>query len=217
MLLTQEQKTRPPSDSEVDKLCELTVRSEDNSKITFKTLVNDPSYPRVITVFVRHFFCGFCEEYIKALSAELSPKTLESLSPPTKLVVIGCGDPALIGDYKRRTSCPYELYADPSRATYDLLDFTVTLANGHKAPGYSEKSFASTVWYSFVNNLTAGSMMLSGGKRAQNGGELVWQDGKLKYICRMKTTTDHMPVAELRKVLDEQSATAPEKDAAVVS
>ncbi|KAF2155557.1 hypothetical protein K461DRAFT_265105 [Myriangium duriaei CBS 260.36] len=199
--VTTDTKSALPSDSTVEKLNNLEVKSEDGSSVKFSSLVNDSAHPRVLTVFIRHFFCGFCESYIRALTKDLPPATLASLSPPTKLVLIGCGDPSLIASYKKRTACPYDLYADPTRATYDALGFANTLANTGK-PDYADKSFASTVWSSFTTNLMAGSKIFSGGKTSQNGGELIWVDGKLTFIYRMASTVDHMSIPDLKKQLE---------------
>ncbi|PNS14553.1 hypothetical protein CAC42_2610 [Sphaceloma murrayae] len=201
--MTPEEQSALPSEKSIEKLLSLDVKAEDGSSVNFKSLVNDPSHPRVLVVFVRHFFCGFCEEYVRALMKDVPPATLSAATPPTKLVLIGCGDSTLISDYKKRTGCAYDMYADSSRATYDSLGFAVTLANnGRKQPEYSDRSFGSVVVSSFMANLTAGvTKLFSGGKTNQNGGELVWEGGELKFIHRMAGTTDHMGLPALKQQL----------------
>ncbi|KAF2223414.1 hypothetical protein BDZ85DRAFT_318668 [Elsinoe ampelina] len=201
--MTPEQQIELPSEKNLEKLKGLEVKGEDGKAVSFKSLIEDASHPRVLTIFIRHFFCGFCEEYLKALYKDFSPPALSALNPPTKLIVIGCGDPSLIVDYKKRNNCPYEIYADPKRVTYDTLGFAVTLATGHKNIAYSDRSFASVVVSSFLTNLTAGpTKLFSGGKTAQNGGELIWVNGELKFIHRMATTTGHLGVPELKAKLE---------------
>lgn len=39
------------------------------------------------------------------------------------------------------------------------------------------------------------------GDYKQNGGEFLFQDGELKWCHRMKTTSDHAEVKELKQVL----------------
>ncbi|KAF4551758.1 Hypothetical protein D9617_12g036480 [Elsinoe fawcettii] len=201
--MTPEQQTKLPGEKDIEKLKGLEVKSEDGKAVPFKSLVEDASHPRILTVFIRHFFCGFCEEYLRVLNNELTPATLSAMTPPTKLVVIGCGDYSLIADYKKRVGITYDVYADSSRATYNTLGFAVTLATGSKQSEFTDRSFASVAFSSFLTNLTAGpSKLFSGGKTAQNGGELVWVNGELKYIHRMTTTMDHLGVAELKAKMD---------------
>ncbi|TKX22171.1 hypothetical protein C1H76_5604 [Elsinoe australis] len=200
--MTPEEQVKLPVEKDLEKLYTLDVKSADGKAVNFKSLIHDSSHPRVLTIFIRHFFCGFCEEYVRALMKDLPPKTLSGLEPSTKLIVIGCGDPSLINDYKKRTNCEFDVYADPTRATYGALGFTVTLANGGKNPEYSDRSFLSVVASSFISNLTAGpTKIFSGGKTAQNGGELVWVNGELKSIHRMTTTVDHLGIPAMKKEL----------------
>lgn len=144
----------------------------------------------------------FCEQYVSALSAALPPAHLSDLSPPTKLVVIGCGAPSLISDYAARTNCAFDIFADPDRTTYDALGFAVTLtvSNG-QAPEYASAGFLSTVWSSFVTNLSAGTRMLQGGKTAQQGGEVCWRNGEVQWINRMGSSIDHLDVPMLKERL----------------
>lgn len=221
--MTATDKTAMPNEAAISKLKALSVKAADGSPVKFDSLVNDPAHPKVVVVFIRHFFCGvslpnragiayiltihtqFCEGYVGALSEALPPAELATMDPSTKLVVIGCGEPSLIEDYKKRTSCPFDLYADPSRETYQTLDFVSTLGAG-SPPSYAKNpSFAHTAWTSFLTNLKAGSKMLSGGRQWQNGGELIWVNGKLEYIYRMANTTDHLPAPDLRKQVEATS------------
>lgn len=131
----------------------------------------------------------------------LNPDNLSKMSPPTTLSIIGCGDPGLILEYIKQTGCPYAIYADPTRATYDKLGFVVTLAMGDERPNYIPRSTIATVLDSLRITLAAGTKALSGGKFSQNGGEMIWVDGELQYCRKMSNTTDHLEVEDLSKEL----------------
>ena len=48
------------------------------------------------------------------------------------------------------------------------------------------------------------TLLTDSGKKSQNGGELIWVDGEIKWARRMQNTRDHVEVEELERVLDEQ-------------
>jgi len=194
-----------PTAAELEELYQLPVLDKDKTSTSFGTLIKDPSHARHIVVFIRHFFCGNCQQYLQALSATLTPQKLASLSPPTRLIVIGCGDPAIIRQYARETDCPFEIYADASRALYDRLGFVSNLDRGQGGkPAYMTKSALANLVGSVRQGVQAGSLALSGGKVGQNGGEAVWARGELVFLHRMRATTDHLEVKDLEAVLDGQ-------------
>lgn len=123
------------------------------------------------------------------------------MSPPVKLTIVGCGQVGPVADYKKRTKCPYPVYSDPSKKLYKALDMVEHLGIGDKHPEYIKTGLVSGVFSSLFTALSAGGNMLKGGDFAQNGGELLFVDGKLKWIHRMQNTRDHAEIAELEKVL----------------
>lgn len=82
---------------------------------------------------------------------------------------------------------------------------TCNLGTGNKKPDYIRKSSFGTVMAGVKNALSAPTA--SPGKKSQNGGEMIWVDGELKWVRRMKHTRDHVEVDELKKVLDSQKET----------
>ena len=48
----------PPTKSELDKVADYYVEDEHGNKVPFKDLYTEK--PRVLIIFVRHFFCGVC-------------------------------------------------------------------------------------------------------------------------------------------------------------
>lgn len=142
-------------------------------------------------------------EYVRALTKDLSPEALSAMDPPTKLVIIGCGSPERIPQYYKFTSAPFDIYADPDRAIYDKLNCVQSLSGnmGSGKPGYMTKGLFSGLAESIWSTISGG--VTGGGKKNQNGGELIWVAGSLRFIHRMQGTTDHLEVPALREALQQ--------------
>ncbi|MCJ1272254.1 hypothetical protein MMC21_000040 [Puttea exsequens] len=189
-----------PTTKELERVKKLPVLDTDKKSYTFGSLIdsNHDEPQRVLVVFIRHFFCGNCQEYIRTLSASLPPS---SLPLNTSLIIIGCGSPALIPMYTAETACPYPIYADPTRALYSALHMTKTLALGPAHPEYMQRSLWSVVLQSIVQEFRSGRYMLSGGDYRQVGGEFVFEGGRVSWCHRMRNTRDHAALGELRRQL----------------
>jgi hypothetical protein len=189
-----------PSESTVTAIADLPVLDKDGGKVPFKSLYS-PEGHRTLLIFIRHFYCGLCEDYVRALSKDLPPTLLSTTVPPTKLIIIGSGAPDLIQSYKDRTNCAFEIYTDPTRDISKKLDLQVNLKTGQK-PQYLD---GGVMWRSLVSTFNAVSSpmkALRAGRFDQNGGEfLVDEEGKWGWGHRMQTTMDHVEVEELKKVL----------------
>lgn len=153
-----------------------------------------------------------CQEYLRTLSSSLTPESLSQLSPPTSVVVIGCGSPDLIPMYIKETNCPYPIYADPTRQLYHKLGMTRTLNLGPKNPEYMQRSMLSVVLQSIVQEFKSGRNMLSGGDFRQVGGEFIFENGKVTWCHRMKNTRDHAEIPDLRKQIGLDGALPPKRD-----
>ena len=117
--------------------------------------------------------------------------------------------------YTRETSCPYPIYADPTRTLYHKLGMTQTLSLGpKKPPSYIQKSLLTVIIESFYQEMRAGRNMLSGGAPRQVGGEFVFEGGKVTWCKRMRNTRDHAEVSEIKLhlgLLGEGQNKAPEE------
>ncbi|KAL9583546.1 MAG: hypothetical protein Q9212_002637 [Teloschistes hypoglaucus] len=199
-----------PTRKELDKVADLPVLDENGKPHSFKSLYtpsNKTERSRTLIIFIRHFFCGNCQEYLRSLSSSLPPSALTALDPPTKIVVIGCGQPNLIPMYVRETECTYPIYADPSKQLYARLGMTRTLSLGNKSPQYMQYSLPSAVVRAIYQGLRAGRDAFRGGDYFQVGGEFIFEhppsssssssDGKatttttVSWCHRMKNTRDH--------------------------
>lgn len=136
--------------------------------------------------------------YVEALMQDLPPEKLSQAN--VKLTIIGCGDPVCIPDYAKVTGCTLPIYTDPSVQIYKILGMMSNIRPGNTNPSYIKKSrldnFVSSTWALFTSGHA-----LSGGPKAQNGGEWLFQGGELRWCHRMRSTEDHTETEELKKIL----------------
>ncbi|KAL8662767.1 MAG: hypothetical protein Q9202_004459 [Teloschistes flavicans] len=208
-----------PTRKELDKVADLPVLDPDGKPHTFKSLYtpsNKNERSRTLIIFIRHFFCGNCQEYLRSLCSSLPPSTLSALDPPAKIVVVGCGQPNLIPMYVRETECTYPIYADPSKQLYARLGMTRTLSLGNKSPEYMQYSLPSAVVRAIYQGLRAGRDAFKGGDYFQVGGEFLFEDvddgngeAAVSWCHRMKNTRDHAEVPEIRRRLGLDGARPP--------
>lgn len=155
-----------------------------------------------------------CQEFLRTLSASITPGTLELLAKRTSVVIIGCGDPGLIEMYEKETNCQFPIYADPTRQLYQDLDMMCSSALGSQ-PAYIRKSMARVVGESMFQAMkyVPSGLAHKGGWYKQNGGEFLFEslDGNVEmtgeeeeqvtWCHRMQTTRDHTEIPDLMRVL----------------
>lgn len=180
----------------------LTVLDQNAVSHTFSKLYNHDA-EQTLFIFIRHFFCGSCKEYISALSQLDSGISVDGLSASKqRLIIIGCGEPTLIDSYKKATHCSFQMYADPTQQLYDALGMIRTLKLGDRKPDYIKTSLLVNVAKSAFCQLTAGSTMFQGGDIHQVGGEfLIDQRGNILWSNKMQNTRDHTEIQDLHRIL----------------
>ncbi|KAF2451875.1 hypothetical protein P171DRAFT_426312 [Karstenula rhodostoma CBS 690.94] len=105
-----------PSEKDMKRVDDLLVLDSSGESRPFRDLYKGEGVaPRQLIIFIRHFFCGNCQEYLRELSASITPESLLALPEPTFITVVGCGRPELIDMYAQTTQCPFPIYADPTR------------------------------------------------------------------------------------------------------
>ncbi|KAH9040267.1 hypothetical protein EDB83DRAFT_2411016, partial [Lactarius deliciosus] len=184
------------------------VFDKKGGKVRFGDIFNDQ---KTIVVFIRHFFCGSCMQYVSQL-ATVRADALEEAS--TKIIVVGCGDWSLIEGYQStpqspRTSSTYDrpasfventgfkgdLYANPDRKLYDTLGLVSNLQTtpkGEERRSYLTRSLLSgTLWSIWRGPLKNPLNVGKQGNISQNGGDFVFGPGaSCSYSSRMKHTED---------------------------
>ncbi|KAI8962872.1 AhpC/TSA antioxidant enzyme-domain-containing protein [Daldinia sp. FL1419] len=158
------------------------VLDSDGKSHSFKSLyAGHNSARRVLIIFIRHFFCGNCQEYLRTLSAWVTPEALLQLPVSTFIAVIGCGSPQLINSYIQETGCPFPVYADPTRRLYTELGMVRTLALGSRPAYMQGKSLAHTVVTGVVQGLkqVKSGLVTKMGDQKQVGGEFLFEPANL--------------------------------------
>ncbi|KAL8305146.1 hypothetical protein RB597_003944 [Gaeumannomyces tritici] len=166
-----------PSAATLHKIENYTVLDRHGKSHTFRSLYTGRNVARrVLLIFVRHFFCGNCQEYLRTLSASITPEALLQLPISTFIAVVGCGDPGLIDMYVRETGCPFPVYADPTRRLYDELGMVRTLAMGQR-PAYMRKSMLLSALSSVAQGLrqVPSGKATKAGDHRQIGGEFLFE------------------------------------------
>lgn len=165
---------------------------------------------------------------MRTLAESITPEALERLPTKTGVVVVGCGDPALIEMYTEATGCRFPIYTDPTRALFDKLGMNKTLALGSK-PAYMRKS----MWRSALDSVFQGlrvlpkGLALKSGDQRQVGGEFLFEpldlgksttaqgpsggadgsdgiggeDKKVTWCHRMRSTRDHAEIPVIMNLL----------------
>lgn len=125
-----------PSHDAVREAGRCTLVGESGEPVLFSDLVKERG--RVVVVFLRHLWCGLCQQYVTALrsatnnfdslSSSPLPTSTTSFSPrppPLYIILVSSGSPKLIPIYRTRLDCPFPLYVDgKGRGLYKALGMT---------------------------------------------------------------------------------------------
>lgn len=174
----------PPRQETLEQAFEHEIYTSDGKSVQFGSLfVSVQAHQSVLVIFIRHFFCGNCQEYVRRLSCPESPfhPTKPAAQRPT-LIIIGPGSPSLISSYLTLTECPFAIYADPSTRLYDILGMHRTLSMGPKKPEYIQHSI-------FGNAVKSAWQILRrvGNGDANSGGNLDVNGGEFLFVHRNAT------------------------------
>lgn len=192
---------------------DIPIYSADGSGRPFGS-VFDPLYAthqRQLVLFVRHFYCGACQAYLRTLTDSITMQEYFSIPTPTSIIIIGCGEPDLIPQYKKFTNCPFPIFADPNRQLFKKLGMTVSLNIGNERPEYM-KDISAPAWLAGQVTTIRKSLkdpegirkrdIFRGGNPMQIGGEFLFDDGEAVWCHRMKNYRNHAEVTKLRKLLE---------------
>ena len=193
--------------SEVENLLVIDSKGDHHLFSSLYKLNDQFQSKQTLFIFIRHFFCGHCKEFICALSAKDGITDEELKNANKSLIIIGCGQSTLIEKYKDETKCPFPIYCDPTRQIYDALGMIQSLSLGEKNPDYIKSSFLVNITKSTLSALTSGQKMFHGGNISQNGGEyLIDQSGSILWSHAMNNTRDHSEILKLKEILFSRSS-----------
>ncbi|KAI0394650.1 hypothetical protein F5Y17DRAFT_426946 [Xylariaceae sp. FL0594] len=155
-----------------------TVLDRDGKTHPFKTLYSGHNVARrVLIIFIRHFFCGSCQEYLRMVSSSITPEALLGLPVSTFIAIIGCGSHKLIDSYIKETNCPFPVYADPTTQLYKELGMVRTLSLGPRPAYLQNTTLAQTVVTGILQGLkqAKSGLMFKMGDQRQVGGEFLFE------------------------------------------
>jgi hypothetical protein len=100
-----------------------------------------------------------------------------------------------------KTSDEFPIYSDPSGKIYETLKMKRSIDGFTDPPPYTCESFSTALGKSLKQMWKRGWAGLKGGNWDQQGGEWIFQRGKLRYAHRMEGTSDHLTAERLCEIL----------------
>ena len=114
-----------PTREQLTRAASLLVIAESGVRVSFGSLFADQ---RTIVIFIRHFWCPLCQDYMSSVRSFVRPDVLRSATAlgaesasAAKLVIISNGSHAMISKYKQIFRMPFEMYTDPTLSVYNTL------------------------------------------------------------------------------------------------
>lgn len=122
-----------PSPLQLNYASHLPITGEDGKQVTFGSLFE--SQPTIV-IFIRHFWCPLCQDYMSSVNSFLGPKTTcenghrdikgfaalgHDAETPVRFVVISNGAHGMIAKYRQIFGLFFKVYTDPSLALYRAL------------------------------------------------------------------------------------------------
>ncbi|XP_066224426.1 peroxiredoxin-like 2C isoform X1 [Saccopteryx leptura] len=180
-------------------VAELPVLDASGRRVPFGALFQER---RAIVVFVRHFLCYTCKEYVEDL-AKIPKIFLQEAS--VTLIVIGQSSYHHIEPFCKLTGYCHEIYVDPEREIYKRLgmkrgeEITSAGQSPHIKSNIVSGSFRS-LW-----RAVTGPLFDFQGDPVQQGGTLILGPGHyIHFIHRDRNRLDHKPINSILQLVGVQ-------------
>ncbi|GLB40220.1 putative ahpC/TSA antioxidant enzyme [Lyophyllum shimeji] len=208
-----------PTPPQLARAASLPVIAASGLRVPFASLF---AARRTVVVFVRHFWCPLCQDYIASVVDAARPELMFAANERegragrerVDLVVISNGAPAFIPKYRQLFGLPFELYTDPTLAVYTALGMGrfVPSSSPSCGEGASERERACVRDGGYVRHGAVAGIALvvmralkagmpvweKGGDIHQLGGEFVLGPGlKCSYAHRMQSPRGHAPIRDV--------------------
>ncbi|XP_033020485.1 peroxiredoxin-like 2C [Lacerta agilis] len=147
---------------------------------------------KAIVVFVRHFLCYACKEYVEDLGK--IPKTFLQ-DANVRLVVIGQSSHHHIKPFCTLTGYPHEMYVDPGREIYRILGMKrgEASATSGQSPHVKSNLLSGSI-KSMWRAMTSPAFDFQGDP-AQQGGTLILGPGdEIHHVHLDDNRLDHVPI-----------------------
>ncbi|KAI0072759.1 hypothetical protein K474DRAFT_1604503 [Panus rudis PR-1116 ss-1] len=155
---------------------------------------------RTIVIFIRHFWCAMCQDYMYSIRKNVEPNALKRAG--VSLVIIGNGSPGMVKSYRNIFRMPFDLYTDPTLRLHAALG--MTLRSNDPGPdsergSYVKHGLVGGIAMVVRNALRVGMPIWGkGGDATQLGGEFVFDPGMTcLFAHRMKNTRSHAPITDV--------------------
>jgi hypothetical protein len=100
------------------------------------------------------------------------------------------------------TSEEFPIYTDPSGRIYQKLQMKRATSGFTEPPPYTDYTFPTALVEGLKQIWKRGWAGLRGGSVVQQGGEWIFQRGKLRYAHRMEGAHDHLTAERLLEILN---------------
>ncbi|WRT63549.1 uncharacterized protein IL334_000454 [Kwoniella shivajii] len=157
---------------------------------------------KTVVFFIRHFWCGQCQDYTFASLSLLDPVALERAG--IRVIIISNGSWKIIKAYKKLFNCPFPIYVDGPRRLYQLMGMTkMTNDFGPMFKGratYHQRPVPTQLLHG-LGNAFFRMPLANPGTLTQLGGEFILTPGwECEFAHRMTTTSDHMEAPEVLRL-----------------
>lgn len=201
---------RPPSQRRLWEAGNCSVRNEDGQLVPFSDLFpswedakpNGPM-PRTVLIFLRHFWCGPCQDYTLESISRLDTKILAANN--IRVFVIGSGHWKLLKAYRALFNCPFPFFTDGPRRLFALLGmikkcsmlpFKMPFKDSERA-SYNHRPLMKQAMSGFKNAFLH-MPLANPGNWTQLGGEFILAPGfKCEFAHRMTTMTSELTRKEV--------------------
>ncbi|XP_032873604.1 peroxiredoxin-like 2C isoform X1 [Amblyraja radiata] len=147
---------------------------------------------KTILVFLRHFLCYTCREYVEDL-AKIPEKSLKDAD--VRLIVIGQSSHDHIQDFCTQTGYTHEIYVDPTRSIYKSLQ----MKQGeifHQAvrSAHVKSSTLNGIFKSVWSAMKSPAFDFQGDPAQQGGAFIIGPGDKLHFGHLDLNRLDHAPI-----------------------
>ncbi|WVR03366.1 hypothetical protein IAU60_000357 [Kwoniella sp. DSM 27419] len=154
---------------------------------------------KTVVFFIRHFWCGQCQDYTLASLSLLDPVALEKAG--IRVVIISNGSWKIIKSYRKLFNCPFPIFVDGPRRLYQLMGMTkMTNDFGPMFKGraaYHQRAVPGQLLHG-LGNAFFKMPLANPGTLTQLGGEFILTPGfNCEFAHRMTTTSDHMEAPDV--------------------
>ncbi|XP_021504770.1 peroxiredoxin-like 2C isoform X1 [Meriones unguiculatus] len=180
-------------------VAELPVLDASGRRLPFGALFRER---RAVVVFVRHFLCYVCKEYVEDLAK--IPKSVLREADVT-LIVIGQSSYHHIEPFCKLTGYSHEIYVDPEREIYKRLGMKrgEEISSSGQSP-HIKSSLLSGSLQSLWRAVT-GPLFDFQGDPAQQGGTFILGPGNsIHFVHRDRNRLDHKPINSVLQLVGVQ-------------